>query len=59
MPGATPKPSSGRLVDVRELARGSTNLLPALRVALEADGTMSEICGALRDEWGTYDAGRF
>jgi methylmalonyl-CoA mutase N-terminal domain/subunit len=47
------------LVDVRELARGSANLLPALRVALEADGTIGEICGALRDEWGTYDAGRF
>jgi methylmalonyl-CoA mutase N-terminal domain/subunit len=47
------------LADVRELARGSTNLLPALRVALEADGTIGEICGVLRDEWGTYDAGRF
>jgi methylmalonyl-CoA mutase N-terminal domain/subunit len=41
---------------VRETARGSENLLPAMRDALKAMCTVGEICNALREEFGTYDA---
>ncbi len=41
---------------VRETARGTGNLLPAMREALAALCTVGEVCGALREEWGTYDA---
>jgi methylmalonyl-CoA mutase, N-terminal domain len=41
---------------VRETARGSENLLPAMRDALAAMCTVGEICNALREEFGTYDA---
>jgi methylmalonyl-CoA mutase N-terminal domain/subunit len=41
---------------VREAARGTANLLYPMREALEARCTIGEICGALRDEFGEYDA---
>jgi methylmalonyl-CoA mutase, N-terminal domain len=41
---------------VREAARGDENLLPAMREALAAMCTAGEICNALREEFGTYDA---
>ncbi len=44
------------LDDVRTIARGVGNLLHPMREALRARCTIGEICGALRDEWGTYDA---
>jgi methylmalonyl-CoA mutase, N-terminal domain len=40
---------------VREVARGTENLLPPIRKALDMMCTVGEICGALRAEWGTYD----
>jgi methylmalonyl-CoA mutase, N-terminal domain len=40
---------------VRVAARGTENLLPPIREALRALCTVGEVCGALRDEWGTYD----
>jgi methylmalonyl-CoA mutase N-terminal domain/subunit len=40
---------------VREAARGTENLLPPIREALDMMCTVGEICGALRAEWGTYD----
>jgi methylmalonyl-CoA mutase N-terminal domain/subunit len=40
---------------VREAARGTENLLPPLRAALRAQCTVGELCGVLREEWGTYD----
>jgi methylmalonyl-CoA mutase, N-terminal domain len=43
------------LARVREAARGTENLLPPMRDALSALCTVGEICGALREEWGTYD----
>jgi len=43
---------------VREAARGEANLLPPMREALRARGTVGEICEALRAEWGMYDAVR-
>jgi methylmalonyl-CoA mutase N-terminal domain/subunit len=46
------------LAEVRRVAGGSDNLLPALRTALGASCTVGEICDVLRDEFGTYDAQR-
>jgi methylmalonyl-CoA mutase N-terminal domain/subunit len=43
---------------VRETARGEANLLPPMREALRAGCTVGEICNALRDEFGMYDAQR-
>jgi methylmalonyl-CoA mutase, N-terminal domain len=43
------------LAHVREAARGTDNLLPPMREALVALCTVGEICGVLREEWGTYD----
>jgi methylmalonyl-CoA mutase, N-terminal domain len=43
---------------VREAARGDTNLLVPMREALRAWVTVGEICNALRDEFGMYDAQR-
>jgi methylmalonyl-CoA mutase, N-terminal domain len=44
------------LAAVRECARGSESLLPPVREALAAMCTVGEICDALREEFGTYDA---
>jgi methylmalonyl-CoA mutase, N-terminal domain len=44
------------LARVREAARGTDNLLPPMREALAARCTVGEICNALREEFGTYDA---
>ncbi|MET1010002.1 MAG: methylmalonyl-CoA mutase family protein, partial [Gaiellaceae bacterium] len=41
---------------VREAARGDANLLVPIRGALGANATVGEICNALRDEFGTFDA---
>src|SRR6266511_1748682 len=43
---------------VHERARGDSNLLVPMREALRARCTIGEICNALRDEFGTYDAQR-
>jgi methylmalonyl-CoA mutase N-terminal domain/subunit len=42
------------LEDVRAVAAGSANTLPALRAALAARATVGEVSDALRDVWGTY-----
>jgi methylmalonyl-CoA mutase N-terminal domain/subunit len=44
------------LAEVRRVAEGDANLLPPMREALRAHCTVGEICGALRELWGTYDA---
>jgi methylmalonyl-CoA mutase N-terminal domain/subunit len=46
------------LRDVRSVALGDQNLLVPMREALRARCTIGEICNALRDEWGMYDAQR-
>jgi methylmalonyl-CoA mutase N-terminal domain/subunit len=46
------------LRDVRTVATGEGNLLIPMREALRARCTIGEICNALRDEWGMYDAQR-
>ncbi len=48
--------AAAALADVRRTAETDLNLLPALREALSARCTVGEICGALRELWGTYDA---
>ena len=49
-------PALHALERVREAARGTVNLLAPMREALAAHCTVGEICGALREEFGTYDA---
>ena len=44
------------LAEVRRVAETDANLLPSMRKALHARCTVGEICGALRELWGTYDA---
>jgi methylmalonyl-CoA mutase N-terminal domain/subunit len=44
------------LAEVRVAAETDTNLLPPIREALRARCTVGEICGVLRELWGTYDA---
>ncbi|HSC73031.1 MAG TPA: methylmalonyl-CoA mutase family protein [Gaiellaceae bacterium] len=46
------------LAAVVEVARGDGNLLVPMREALRARCTVGEICNALRDEFGMYDAQR-
>jgi methylmalonyl-CoA mutase N-terminal domain/subunit len=50
--------AAAALARVRETAAGQGNLLPPLREALRARCTIGEICGVLRELWGTYDAQR-
>jgi methylmalonyl-CoA mutase N-terminal domain/subunit len=47
---------AARLAEVRDVAESDVNLLPAMREALRARATIGEICGVLRELWGTYDA---
>ncbi|MGH3011915.1 MAG: acyl-CoA mutase large subunit family protein [Gaiellaceae bacterium] len=44
------------LARVREAARGEANLLVPMREALTAHATVGEVCDALREEFGMYDA---
>jgi len=43
-----------RLEELREVARGSGNLLPAIRQALKDRGSLGEVCGAMQDVFGKY-----
>jgi methylmalonyl-CoA mutase N-terminal domain/subunit len=44
------------LDEVCRVAKGEANLLYPMREALRAHCTIGEICGVLREEFGTYDA---
>jgi methylmalonyl-CoA mutase N-terminal domain/subunit len=48
--------AAAALAEVKRAAETDLNLLPALREALRARCTVGEICGVLRELWGTYDA---
>jgi methylmalonyl-CoA mutase N-terminal domain/subunit len=50
--------AEGALLAVREAAAGETNLLVPMREALRVRCTIGEICGVLRELYGTYDAQR-
>jgi methylmalonyl-CoA mutase N-terminal domain/subunit len=43
-----------RLEELRDAARGSENLLPAIRQALKDRCSMGEVCGAMQDVFGKY-----
>jgi methylmalonyl-CoA mutase, N-terminal domain len=43
-----------RLEELRAVARGTANLLPAIRVALKDRCTLGEVCGAMGDVFGAY-----
>jgi methylmalonyl-CoA mutase, N-terminal domain len=43
-----------RLEELREVARGSGNLLPPIRAALKDHATIGEVSGVMRDEFGEY-----
>jgi methylmalonyl-CoA mutase N-terminal domain/subunit len=43
-----------RLEELRAIARGSENLLPAIRQALKDRASLGEVCGAMQDVFGAY-----
>jgi methylmalonyl-CoA mutase N-terminal domain/subunit len=43
-----------KLEELRDVARGTGNLLPPMREALRANATIGEVCGVLREEFGEY-----
>ena len=47
--------AAAALARVREAARGTENMLHSMREALRVRGTIGEICGVLREEWGEFD----
>ena len=53
--GRNSEEATRALALVRETATGDGNLLPPIREALRAHCTVGEICGTLRELWGTYD----
>jgi methylmalonyl-CoA mutase N-terminal domain/subunit len=47
------------LVELKRAAQGTDNVLPPLRTALKELATVGEVCGALREVWGTYSPQEF
>jgi methylmalonyl-CoA mutase N-terminal domain/subunit len=43
-----------RLADLVEVAKGEGNTIPPMLDAIRAEATLGEVCGALRDLWGSY-----
>ena len=43
-----------RLEELREVSRGSENMLPAIRQALKDKCSMGEVCAAMQDVFGKY-----
>jgi methylmalonyl-CoA mutase N-terminal domain/subunit len=43
-----------RLEELREVARGSDNLLPPIRQALKDRCSLGEVCGAMQEVFGSY-----
>ena len=46
-----------RLEELRAVARGEENLIPAIRLALKDRCSMGEVCGAMKDVFGGYKPG--
>ncbi len=42
------------LAGVVAAARSSANMIPPILAAAQTEATLGEICGVLRDEWGSY-----
>jgi methylmalonyl-CoA mutase N-terminal domain/subunit len=53
-----PEEADAAIAAVVDVARGDGNLLVPMREALRVRCTVGEICNALRDEFGMYDAQR-
>jgi methylmalonyl-CoA mutase N-terminal domain/subunit len=53
-----PEAAARALGELRSVAESTGNLLVSMREALRANCTIGEICGELRDVFGTYDAQR-
>ncbi|MDT3400080.1 methylmalonyl-CoA mutase family protein [Streptomyces sp. B1866] len=45
---------SAALAALSAAARDGTNMIEPMLAAVRAEATLGEICGALREEWGTY-----
>ncbi|QXE39102.1 methylmalonyl-CoA mutase [Streptomyces sp. GMY02] len=45
----------GALTALKKAAEGTDNVLPPMKSALGARATVGEVCGALREVWGTYE----
>ena len=43
-----------QLAELREVARGDGNLLPPIRAALKDRASLGEVCGAMKDVFGSY-----
>ncbi|MDX6199860.1 MAG: isobutyryl-CoA mutase large subunit [Actinomycetota bacterium] len=43
-----------RLADLVEVAKSEGNTIPPMLDAIRAEATLGEVCGALRDLWGSY-----
>jgi methylmalonyl-CoA mutase N-terminal domain/subunit len=43
-----------RLADLVEVARGEGNTIEPMLEAIRAEATLGEVCGALRELWGSY-----
>ncbi|MBU6338030.1 MAG: methylmalonyl-CoA mutase, partial [Acidobacteria bacterium] len=43
-----------RLEELRQVARGDGNLLPPIRAALKDRASLGEVCGAMKDVFGSY-----
>ena len=50
----TRRPSTRRSPAMLAAARSGANMIPPMLDAARAEATLGEICGALRDEWGSY-----
>jgi methylmalonyl-CoA mutase, N-terminal domain len=53
------KEVDARLADLRKVAEGEGNLLPPIKEALRAGGSIGETCGAMREVFGEYKGGAF
>jgi methylmalonyl-CoA mutase N-terminal domain/subunit len=51
-----PKQAADLLVSLARAAESDDNLMPLLIECIEADLTLGEICGQLRDVWGEYQS---
>src|SRR5215472_16364093 len=45
---------AGALAGMVAAARSGENMIPAILAAAQAEATLGEICGTLREEWGSY-----
>ncbi len=44
------------LAELKQVAKGSSNIFPVVLAAFRAGATLGEICGVLKLEWGEYQA---